>query len=143
MLCCQCDGVSYSAREELSDDDCIDSFKLIPWVDEHDMLGDDPGTIAAESKGVEGVIGEEVYFDKDDGTLKGNMKIFSENLKRIIEDGKKELSCGYRCTYEVKSGVFDGEKYDIIQRNMRGNHLATVDEGRMGPEVSVLDNGAS
>jgi len=133
----------YRPANELSSPDCIDSFKLIPWVNEHDMLGDEEGTIAAENKGIEGVIGEDVFFDSEEGILKGNIKVFSENLKKIIDGGKDELSCGYRCTYELSSGVFDGDKYDIIQRNMRGNHLASVGQGRMGPEVSVLDDNKS
>jgi len=44
------------------------------------------------------------------------------------------------CRYEFKSGTFDGQKYDAIQRDIRGNHLALVDEGRTGPDVRVLDS---
>jgi hypothetical protein len=34
-------------------------------------------------------------------------------------------------------GVPDGQRYDAIQRNIRGNHVALVDLGRAGPEVSI------
>lgn len=128
----------YRPESELSAPSTIESFKLIPWVDDHTMLGDtDKGLTPAEQKGIEGVIGEEVYF-KDD-TLYGNIKIFSERLAGLIEAGKKELSAGYRCMYEMASGVFNGMRYDAVQRNIRGNHLALVQEGRMGPDVAVLD----
>jgi hypothetical protein len=126
----------YRPTEELSDDECVNSFKLLPFVDEHHMIGD--GAMAAEKKGVHGVIGEDVYFE--DGTLFGNIKVFSESLANLIESGKKELSCGYRCEYEFASGAFNGVKYDAIQRNIRGNHLALVEEGRMGSTVAVLDS---
>lgn len=123
--------------EELADPACVDSFKLLPWINDHEMLGGN--MTPAEQKGVEGVIGEEVYFDPDDQTLKGNIKIFSENMKTSIDFGKEELSCGYRCKYTLEGGIFGGERYDITQRTIRGNHLALVDQGRMGPEVAVLD----
>jgi hypothetical protein len=129
----------YRPAEELSHPEAIDSLKLIPWVNDHVMLGSSKdGLTPAEEKGVEGVIGEDVYFK--DGILYGNIKIFSENLANLIEDGKKQLSAGYRCVYDFVSGVFNGQPYDAIQKNIRFNHLALVDEGRMGKEVAVLDH---
>ncbi|MFK5238855.1 DUF2213 domain-containing protein [Glaesserella parasuis] len=129
----------YRPADELSSPEAIDSFKLVPWVDEHTMLGSEElGLTPAERKGVSGVVGEDVYFK--DGILYGNIKAFSENLARKIENGKKELSLGYRCSYERSSGEWNGQKYDYIQRNLRGNHLALVDKGRMGAEVRVMDS---
>lgn len=129
----------YRPADELSNPEAIDSFKLVPWVDEHTMLGSEElGLTPAERKGVSGVVGEDVYFKN--GILYGNIKAFSENLARKIENGKKELSLGYRCSYERSSGEWNGQKYDYIQRNLRGNHLALVDKGRMGAEVRVMDS---
>jgi len=127
--------------DELSDPECIESFKLIPWIDEHTLLGAaKDGLTPAEKAGIQGVIGEDVYFDKDAGILRGNIKVFSDTLGKLIDEGKKELSCGYRCVYDMVSGIFQGEKYDAVQRSIRGNHLALVTEGRMGKEVAVLDH---
>tara|TARA_R110000851_G_scaffold162557_2_gene306417 strand:+ start:869 stop:2107 length:1239 start_codon:yes stop_codon:yes gene_type:complete len=129
------------SKEELSSQECIDSFKLLPWVDDHTMLGDESeGMTPAEQKGIEGVIGEDVYFDDADNTLKGNLKLFSNNLLGIVDEGKKELSLGYRCAYRLKSGNFNGKGYDVEQHTIRGNHLASVDEGRMGPDIAVMDS---
>lgn len=129
----------YRPEEELSNTACIDSFKLIPWTDEHAMLGaEDEGMLPAEKKGVHGVIGEDVYFE--DGYLKGNLKIFSDKMAQLIENGKKELSIGYRCLYDMVAGEFKGARYDAVQREIRGNHLALVDEGRAGPDVAVFDH---
>ena len=126
----------YRPAEELSHPDTINSFKLLPWTDEHAMLGQ--GQTPAEHKGIHGVIGEDVYFQDD--YLKGNLKVFSEKLANLIDSGKKELSIGYRCLYDNSPGVYNGEQYDFVQRNIRGNHLALVDEGRSGHDVSVLDH---
>ncbi|MFK2876900.1 DUF2213 domain-containing protein [Rhodanobacter hydrolyticus] len=132
--------------EELASPECVESFKLLPWIDNHTMLGDeDDGLTPAERKGVQGVIGQEVYFTLDDpefpsGALKGNLKVFSEAMASLIANGKKELSCGYRCRYEYAPGTFNGQAYDYIQRDIRGNHIASVDSGRMGSKVAVQDH---
>ncbi len=128
----------FRPEEELNNDEAIKSFKLIPWTDEHTMLGDGEGMTSAERKGVHGVVGEDVYFE--DGYLKGNLKLFSDKMADLIDNGKKELSIGYRCIYEYNPGVYNGERYDFVQRDIRGNHLALVDEGRSGHEVAVLDH---
>lgn len=131
----------YRPAEELSDPDCIESFKLTPWVNDHTMLGsEDDGLTPAERKGVGGVIGEDVGFDADTGTLYGNLKMFSAAHDRVVKAGKTELSLGYRCVYDFTPGEFNGEKYDAIQRKLRGNHVASVPKGRMGPGVAVLDH---
>lgn len=128
----------YRPAEELADPECIESFKLIPFVDEHAMLGsEDEGMLPAERKGVQGMVGEDVYFDAP--YLRGNLRIVSESLKNAIRHGKVELSPGYRCKYELTPGVWNGQQYDAIQRQIRANHLALVTEGRTGPDVRVLD----
>ena len=123
----------YRPAEEFTPE-MLDSFKLIPIVDDHTMIGE--GHTPAESKGVHGTTGEGVVFE--DGVLYAPLRIFSEKLKSLIESGKRALSLGYRCAYEKASGVFDGVRYDYIQRNLRGNHLALVDAARC--DVAVLDN---
>ena len=126
----------YRPAEELSDPEAIESFKLIPWIDEHIMLGDEYKP--AEEKGVHGTTGEEIYFSDD--TLYGNIKLYSESQKDLIDSGKQDLSLGYRCMYEKGQGSFGGVHYDYTQRKLRGNHLASVEKGRMGKEVAVLDS---
>ena len=129
--------------EELGDPECVESFKLLPWIDDHVMLGPvaqemTDRALPAEKKGVQGVIGEEVFFK--DGVLYANIKAFSSTLAALIQAGKRELSAGYRCIYDMTAGVWNGLRYDAIQRKIRGNHLALVTEGRMGPDVAVMDH---
>jgi hypothetical protein len=128
----------YRPESELSSPECLESFKLLPWVDEHTLLGPDEGQTPAEAKGVHGVIGENVFYDS--GVVYGNIKAFSNSLGRLIEAGKKQLSAGYRCVYDWTAGTFNGQPYDCVQRQIRGNHLALVQEGRMGPSVAVMDS---
>ena len=120
-------------ESELADPECINSFKLIPIVDDHTMIG--TNYTPAEEKGVHGSTGENVRFENN--VLFSNLKIFSDTLAKLIESGKRHLSLGYKCVYEKASGVFNGQSYDYIQRNLRGNHLALVDQSRC--DVLVLD----
>jgi uncharacterized protein len=126
----------YRPADELAAPDTLDSFKLMPIIDDHTMLGED--FTPAEDVGVHGVIGENVKVT--DGVMTANLKIFSSSLAQKIKSGKTELSCGYRCVYDFTPGEWNGEKYDAVQRQIRGNHLALVNVGRMGPQVAILDH---
>ena len=57
-----------------------------------------------------------------------------------IEDRSfRELSCAYRYDPDFTPGQHEGVAYDFIMRNIRGNHVALVEEGRAGPDVVVAD----
>ena len=127
--------------EELAKPDFLFSCSLLPWINDHEMLGnDETGYTRPEEKGIGGVTGEQVVFDETDDTVYSNIKLFSEAHKNEVANGKTPLSLGYRCAYKWAPGEYKGEKYDLIQMNLRGNHLASVDDGRMGPTVAVLDH---
>lgn len=58
-----------------------------------------------------------------------------------IESGeKKELSCGYRYKADMTPGTANGVKYDGVMRNIVGNHVALVEQGRAGSDVVVGDS---
>ena len=58
-------------------------------------------------------------------------------IDEIEQGGLREVSCGYECELEEAPGEFDGQAYDVIQRNIKYNHLAVVDKGRAGPQVRL------
>lgn len=130
------------SEDELSRQETLDSLRLMPIVDDHPiepgMLGDNRNAINPERKGIHGVVGEKVYFK--DGTIYGNLKIHSSSLlDKIDVQGKRELSAGYWAEYDYTPGIWNGQEYDAIQRNITFNHIALVDSGRMGSSVSVQD----
>ena len=50
-----------------------------------------------------------------------------------------ELSNGYWADFDFAPGLTpDGEPYDAVQRNIRGNHVALVDQGRCGPSCAAV-----
>ena len=113
----------------------VETFEAIPFIEDHEMIGGNATDYDKRPAG--GVVTNPVV---ENGRMFGDLKIFSEKLKSAIEKGKKELSLGYRCIYEKCSGVFNGKAYKYVQRNLVGNHLALVSEGRMGSEVRVYDS---
>lgn len=126
----------YRPEEELSNPDTIASFNLLPFIDDHEFLGIDG--MAPEKKGVQGTTGENAAFIYP--YLTNSLRVYSDYAQDLIGNGKTELSPSYRCEYDFTTGVFDGDKYDAIQRNIRGNHLALVEKGRTGKDVAVLDH---
>lgn len=52
---------------------------------------------------------------------------------------KRELSASYRYDPVFKPGVFQGQRYDFVMTNIKGNHVAFVEEGRAGSDVVVAD----
>lgn len=57
-----------------------------------------------------------------------------------VENGEfKEISAAYLYEPVLERGTFDGTDYEIVMRNIRGNHVALVREGRAGPDVVVAD----
>ena len=48
-----------------------------------------------------------------------------------------QLSPGYRCDTEKTSGVWNGQPYDVIQRNRVYNSLALTERGRAGADVCL------
>ena len=126
----------YRPAEELARQETIDSFKLMPFIDEHEILG--KSGMPAERKGMQGTIGEQVYYDEP--YLRGNIKIHSSAAQSLIQAGKVELSPCYGCDWVKGDGTFDGKPYQYTQRNIMGNHLALVEEGRTGPDVAVQDH---
>lgn len=122
----------YRPAEEL--EKAADSFNNVPFIIGHEMIGKD--ATPYDQRPASGVLTNVKYKA---GKLYGDLKIWSEKMKDKILSGVKELSLGYKSVYERSRGVFKGQTYDFVQRNLRGNHLALVKNGRMGSEMRVYD----
>ena len=63
----------------------------------------------------------------------------AEMVDSILNGGKRELSLGYKVDLDETPGVWNGQEYDVVQRNIRINHLAVVPRGRAGYARLNLD----
>ncbi len=81
---------------------------------------------------------------KHDEYVAANILITDADAIKDAENGKTQLSCGYKCDLEFRSGVTsgidgvaDGQHFDAIQKNIVGNHVAIVTRARAGSETSL------
>ena len=118
-------------EEEVFSPAAIASFEGKPVTNDHPPVVVDPNTAALYEKGhiqnVRRGSGEFKNF------LVGDLHIHDAELIKAIKNGKRQISCGYECEYIEKDG-------QIYQTNIRGNHVAVVDEGRAGVKASIMDS---
>jgi hypothetical protein len=77
--------------------------------------------------------------DREEEYVQQKVSFFDKDTIKEIKDGKKrEMSLGYTCFLDETPGVWQGQRYDCVQREIRYNHLALVERGRAGPLARVL-----
>ena len=122
----------YRPPEEVFNADSLATFELVPLTDNHP-----PEMVTAQNakQYAVGATGESVRQDGD--RVAASIVVFDAGVIAKLERGKVQLSCGYEADVEDSPGEIDGQRYDAIQRNIRGNHVAIVDVGRAGPDVRI------
>lgn len=125
----------YRPPEEVSDPESLASFqmKVVTWGHPPVLLD------ASNTKDYAiGHNGSEAHFT--DGFVEvPHIITDAESIKRIQNGEAVEVSPGYKVEADPTPGVTpEGERYDVIQRNIRVNHVAVVPKGRSGPEVRLL-----
>jgi len=121
--------------EEVFHSDSLKSFAGKPITDEHPS---EPVTAKNAKRLSVGTM-------KGEGRQDGNDVVApiivhdGEMIDKILKGDKRELSLGYKVNLEEMPGVWNGQEYDAIQRNIRINHLAIVPRGRAGNARLNLD----
>lgn len=111
----------------------LDSMRMIPITNLHPM---DKLVNADTAKALSiGMTGENVI--PDGKFVLVPIAITTQDGVSAVEAGREELSLGYETELEEKSGNYDGEEFDFIQRGIMYNHLAIVDRGRAGVDVRL------
>lgn len=88
---------------------------------------------------VVGSTGSDAKFE--DPYLTNSLSIWTQPaLDAIDAESKKELSCGYHYRADMTPGNFNGMRYDGVMRDIVGNHVALVKDGRAGPDVVIGDS---
>lgn len=85
-----------------------------------------------------GAVGDDVEFKPP--YLMAPLSIWDGEAIDLINSGEqKELSSAYRYRADMTPGNYEGEAYDGVMRDIVGNHVALVREGRAGNDVVVGD----
>ncbi len=61
-------------------------------------------------------------------------------IEHVEDDSKRALSAGYSYEPDMTPGTFEGQRYDGVMRNLKGNHLVICREGRAGPDIVIGDS---
>jgi len=122
----------YRSAEEL--EKAKDTFNGMPLLIVHKQ--DSAGNPLKEER--VGSIGTTPLWDSP--YLDNALTVTDQSAIDAINSEKlKEISCGYYFEPDFTPGEFNGVHYDFVMRNIRGNHVALVKEGRAGPDVVVHD----
>ncbi len=131
----------YRPADEVFDKASIASFVGKPITDDHPSEGVDAGNWRDLARGT--IMGATLETLDDGEYVAFDLAFLDAELISKIEDGKRELSNGYAARLDIEDGTApDGTPYQAVQRQIRGNHVAVVDEGRAGPTCRIGD-GAS
>lgn len=118
--------------DEVFSEAALSSFEGKPVTDEH------PPELLTPDNCIRYSRGHAQNIRKGEGEWEGHviadLHIQDEELIRAVQDGKREISCGYECSYtENEDGTYS-------QHDIRGNHIAVVTRGRAGKHVAILDS---
>jgi hypothetical protein len=111
------------------------TFNNLPLLDVHiPVTVDDP-----RQEHVIGSTGTDAVFEAP--YLRNSLVVWTAEAIDGIESGEQqEISCAYRYVADMTPGEYEGERYDGVMREIRGNHVALVATGRAGPDVVVGDS---
>ena len=125
----------YRPAEEVFADDSLASLARIPFTNEHPFDG---VTTSNAKQTAVGFVSDDIEVENEE-IVKGSATVFDkETILEIQAGAKREISAGYTTNLEMTAGVFNGQAYDAIQRNIRYNHVALVERGRAGRKVRVM-----
>lgn len=90
-----------------------------------------------------GLASDSIWVDETADMVRTTLTILDADHIKAIQGGMHEQSCCYDCEIDKTSGV-DEEfgPYDVIQRLIRYNHIATVMRGRAGRQVRLRADAA-
>lgn len=126
---------AYRGKEQLFTNQVKDSFKSKPVTLDHPSTMVNPENFKTVSVGV--ADGEVRIQDE---YLVMDLAIYDQDTIKAIESGKVEISLGYTSDIREVPGVSpEGEAYDVILDNIKGNHIAIVDAGRCGAPCAISD----
>lgn len=116
--------------EEVFAEKSLASYKGKPVIITHEAGYVDTENVQEENIGT---ILSNGYQDGNDVRA----EIVIHDMDTVKKIGLRELSCGYNLRLEETAGVWNGQPYDAIQRDIEINHLALVDKARAGEQARL------
>lgn len=113
-----------------------DSFRNLPLLIKHIPIS----SAQPQQDSVVGTIGSAITFEAPYLVCSPLTVWTDKAIDLVLEGDQEELSSAYRYRADMSPGVTpEGTPYDGVMRDIVGNHVALVREGRAGPDVVVAD----
>lgn len=128
-------SAEYRDPSEVFDTEALESFRGMAVTVLHPEGGVSPENWSSVTVGH---VADDVRADGDYVAASVIVKD-AETIKKVLAKELVEISSGYTCKSVQSDGEYKGEKYDALQTEIRGNHVALgpVNWGRAGNEVRV------
>ncbi len=123
----------YRPAAEVFSADAIASFRNVPVTMNHPterlVTADNAKRLSV------GFVGENLRVDGEWVVMP--ITITDAETINQIESGTVQLSGGYLSEVQDSAGEYNGEVYDAVQTNIRGNHVAIVQQARAGADARL------
>jgi len=113
------------------------TFNNLPLLDEHKPVTADDH----DKERTVGSTGTDAVFNYP--YLQNSLVVWTrEAIQGVTSKKQRQLSSAYRYKPDMTPGVWEptGERYDGVMRDIIGNHVCLVEEGRAGADVVVGDS---
>ena len=125
-------GALYLPQEEIEDKDFIESCQAAPVVDGHVSIN--PTNVKAMT------LGNCYDVSIKNKLLVGKIRVTDLDLIREIVEAKSPVpvSLSYKSRIIKQAGIYNGQRFDGIQTQLKVNHLAIVDDANM--PIAAIQN---
>lgn len=124
---------------EVLKDESLNSLRRKPLTLNHPSINNGLVNVENAEDLMVGFLGDDVRSDPYHVSMP--ITITKKDAIKEVQNGKRDLSCGYTARVDNRSGIWMGVPYDAIQRDIKYNHVAIVDQARAGDATKIRIDG--
>lgn len=118
--------------EEVANRDSLKTLCDLPISIEH------PPVMLDSSNARQFAVGWNGSVSYDNGFVSTKVKLIDkESVKDALDGERIELSVGYLTKLDWTPGTWEGQNYDAVQRQIKGNHIALTVKARGGSDLRL------
>lgn len=118
--------------EEVANRDSLKTLCDLPISIEH------PPVMLNSSNARQFAVGWNGSVSYDNGFVSTKVKLIDQQSVKNALDGERiELSVGYLTKLDWTPGTWEGQNYDAVQRQIKGNHIALTVKARGGSDLRL------
>lgn len=131
--------MEYRPAEEVFHPDSLATLEQCPITEGHPVAPESAGLLTAENF-TKHARGQTTQVTHDNVLVHADALVQDGGVaKRVLSGHLRSISPGYTSREDWTSGLFQGQHYDLVQRDIRYNHIALLPPGggRQGSDVAL------